>query len=95
LKIISAPKASSPIIFAFELKLLHELGLEPDLTETHLTAGTKKIAAMLTQKDFHAVKNLKLAKSQVEELRQFLHGFLIFHLGRLPKGRMNALADEI
>jgi hypothetical protein len=26
------------------------------------------------------------------ELRQFLHGFLIFHMGRLPRGRAAALA---
>ena len=27
----------------------------------------------------------------VRALRQFLHGFLIFHLGKLPKGREDAL----
>jgi DNA repair protein RecO (recombination protein O) len=86
---------SGQMIFAFELKLLRELGLSPDLAETHLTAGTKKIAAMLLEKDFRASENLKLTKSQMEELRQFLHGFLIFHLGKLPKGRANALAEEI
>jgi DNA repair protein RecO (recombination protein O) len=86
---------SAQMIFAFELKMLSELGLEPDLAKGNLTAGTKKIAAILSQKDFDAVENLKLMKPQAEELRQFLHGFLIFHLGRLPKGRANALADQI
>jgi hypothetical protein len=38
---------------------------------------------------------LKLTRAQTGELRQFLHGFLIFHLGRLPKGRAAALADEV
>jgi DNA repair protein RecO (recombination protein O) len=85
---------AAQIIFAFEWKLLHELGLEPDLTETHLTAGTKKIAEILFQKNFGAIANLKLMKPQVEEFRQFLHGFLIFHLDKLPKGRANALAEE-
>jgi hypothetical protein len=33
------------------------------------------------------VARLKLSEGQVRELRHFLHGFLIFHLGRIPKGR--------
>jgi hypothetical protein len=36
---------------------------------------------------------LKLSADQGSELRQFLHNFLIFHLGRLPRGRAAALAD--
>lgn len=95
LKALGAQKSPVQMIFAFELKLLHELGLAPDLAETHLPQGTKKIAAILAQKDFCAAENLKLMKPQVEELRQFLHGFLIFHLGKLPKGRVHALAGEI
>lgn len=88
-------KPSAAIVFAFELKLLRELGLEPDWAKTNLAAGTKKIAAILSQKDFTAGGNLKLTKSQIEELRQFLHGFLIFHLGKLPKGRAAALAEGV
>jgi hypothetical protein len=34
---------------------------------------------------------LKLSVGQAAELRQFLHGFLIYHLGRLPEGRASAL----
>jgi recombinational DNA repair protein (RecF pathway) len=83
------------MIFAFELKLLHELGLEPDLAETNLSAGTKKIAAILLQKNFSSAENLKLMKPQIEELRKFLHGFLIFHLGKLPKGRSAAVSGQI
>jgi DNA repair protein RecO len=92
---LRAQKPSAQIVFAFELKLLRELGLEPAWAKTSLAAGTKKIAAIFSQKDFTAGKNLKLTRSQMEELRQFLHGFLIFHLGKLPKGRAAALADEI
>jgi hypothetical protein len=36
---------------------------------------------------------LMFTDRQVEELRRFLHGFLIFHLGRLPRGHTAALAD--
>lgn len=80
-------------VFAFELKLLQELGLEPNLAESSLAAGTKKIAAILAEKDFLTAWNLKLTDAQTVELRQFLHGFMIFHLGRLPKGRAAALED--
>ena len=87
--------AAPQIIFALELKLLHELGLEPNLAETRLAPGTKKIAGILAQGDWAAAVRLKLTDTQVVELRQFLHGFLISHLGRLPRGRGVALAGEI
>jgi DNA repair protein RecO (recombination protein O) len=79
-------------VFAFELKLLRELGLEPDLAESHLTAGGAKIVANLLAGDWSAISRLKLAESQKQELRQWLHGFLIFHLGKLPRGRAAAVA---
>jgi len=95
LKRLCEQKSPAQIVFSFELKLLHELGLEPDWARTNLTAGTRKIAAILCEKDFRTAGNLKLTKPQILELRQFLHGFLIFHLGKLPKGRASALADEV
>jgi DNA repair protein RecO (recombination protein O) len=78
-------------IFAFELKLLRELGLEPGPAGAHLTPGTKKIAAALLDGGWETNARLKLADEQNRELRQWLHGFLIFHLGRLPRGRNAAL----
>jgi len=88
-------KTAPQLVFAFELKLLRELGLEQNLAETNLAAGTKKLAGILAQKDWAASLRLKLTATQIIELRQFLHGFLIFHLGRLPKGRAVALTEEI
>ena len=81
-------------IFALELKLLRELGLAPELTETRLTPGAKKIVQTLLESDWTAGSRLKLSAAQIEELAQFLHGFLIFHLGKLPRGRAAALALE-
>jgi DNA repair protein RecO (recombination protein O) len=80
-------------IFAFELKFLRELGLEPDFAETRLTPGAKKIVQNLLENDWTNISRLKLTTAQAEELRQFLHGFLIFHLGKLPRGRAGALAE--
>lgn len=74
-------------LFAFEIKLLHELGLAPDLAENKLTAGARQIAGAFSVGDWPAVARLKLSEGQLQELRHFLHGFLIFHLGRIPRGR--------
>jgi DNA repair protein RecO (recombination protein O) len=74
-------------IFALELKFLHQLGLEPDLDETRLAPGTKKIVQSLLENDWTNGSRLKLSDAQHNELRHWLHGFLIFHLGKLPRGR--------
>jgi DNA repair protein RecO (recombination protein O) len=87
-------KSAPQIVLAFELKLLYELGLKPDLRETKLTPGAKQIVRALTRADWPAGSRLKPTAAQAGELRQFLHGFLIFHLGRLPRGRAAALANE-
>jgi DNA repair protein RecO (recombination protein O) len=81
----------SHYIFAFELKLLAELGLEPDLGKSHLSAGAREIVKMLTRQDWEAIAKLKTSVRQVEELSQFLHGFLVFHLGKIPSGRFAAV----
>ena len=79
--------AQPQTIFAFELKFLHELGLAPDLDEVKLTPGTRQIVGALTTQDWPMIARLKLSEAQTAELKRFLHGFLIFHLGRIPKGR--------
>jgi DNA repair protein RecO (recombination protein O) len=87
--------AEPQMIFAFELKLLHELGLKPDLEKTRLSPGLKKIIRILVQDDWPVCARLKLTSDQTKELREFLHGFLIFHLDRLPRGRAKVLPNEI
>ena len=79
------------LIFGFELKLLVELGLEPDLSQTQLTGGAKALIQNLEHAEWTRISRLRLNPAQLKELRQFLQGFLIFHLGRLPKGRDAAL----
>jgi len=81
-------------IFTFELKLLEELGLQPDLEDSKLTPGAKLIAKALAEKEWAPITRLKLSQAQNTELRQFLHGFLIFHLGKLPVGRNKAVAPS-
>jgi len=78
-------------IFAFELKLLKELGLKPAAAKMRLSAGAKQIVKAMIKQDWPALARLRLSDAQVTELRQFLHGFLIYYLDRLPPGRAAAL----
>jgi hypothetical protein len=77
-------------VFAFEFKLLRELGLQPELEKTRLNPGTKLLANALTESDWQMIARLRPSEAQIKELNQFLHGFLIFHLGKIPKGRGSA-----
>jgi DNA repair protein RecO (recombination protein O) len=81
-------------IFALELKLLEELGLNPDLGKSQLAAATKNLVNELLAADWPEIAELKASTVQARELRQFLHGFLIFHLGKIPKGRAECLGTS-
>ncbi len=81
-------------VLAFELKLLQEMGLAPDLESTRLTPGSRKMAQVLLAYEYPMIQRIELSAAQHTELRQWLHGFLIFNLGRLPKGREMALAGH-
>jgi DNA repair protein RecO (recombination protein O) len=78
-------------VFAFELKLLEELGQGPDLQDATLSEGARHLAATLTRGDWPLIARLKLSDAQTRELRQFLHGFMIYHLERIPAARTAAL----
>ena len=88
---MSAKPLSEPTIFSFELKLLTELGLKPDLATSSLNPGTRQLVNAFTVRDWPVVARLRPTAEQAAELRHFLHGFLIYHLGRIPKGRDSAL----
>jgi DNA repair protein RecO (recombination protein O) len=88
---LTETSAQPHLVFAFELKLLAELGLDPDLIKGHLTAGARLIVKMLKEEDWSAISNLKTSSAQTVELSQFLHGFLIYHLGKIPAGRLAAV----
>lgn len=78
-----APQA----VTTFELKLLDELGLMPDLESTRLQPGTKILMRKMAESSWDDIGRLKPAPAQAEEIRRFLNGFLIYQFGRLPKGR--------
>ena len=82
-------------VFALELKLLRELGLEPDPAEARLTPGARKLLQALMENDWENGARLKLTGEQDHELRRFLHGFLSLHLGPPPRGRAAALGGTV
>jgi len=79
------------LVFAFELKHLRDLGLAPDPAQSRLSPEAARLAARLTEADWDEINELRATAPLARELQQFLHGFLIYHLDRLPKGRANAL----
>jgi DNA repair protein RecO (recombination protein O) len=83
--------ARSATIFAFEMKLLDELGLKPDLAQTPLSAGSRQLLQKFTGADWPDLFRLRLSAAQESEIRKYLHRFLIYHLGKLPRARTAAL----
>jgi DNA repair protein RecO (recombination protein O) len=91
LESLCAHEPSSQLVLTFELKMLVELGLEPDWKEAKLSPGTKKIVEAMLQRDFVSILSVKPTDKQLTELLQFLHGFIIFHLGKMPPGRAQSV----
>jgi DNA repair protein RecO (recombination protein O) len=87
LKHLSKQPAQSQTLFAFEVKLLSELGLQPDMEDDKLSPDLKQILRILLVSEWSALSRLKLSKPQITSLRQFLHGFLVYHLGKIPVTR--------
>jgi DNA repair protein RecO (recombination protein O) len=84
---LSGAPGSKCALFAFELKLLRELGLQPDLSSASLTPGARQAADRLLQLDWPAIRPLRLTQAQSIELDRFLRAFLLYHLGRIPPSR--------
>ncbi len=78
-------------ILSFEVRLLHELGLTPEWTEHRLTPGTASLAQSLMTAPSALLDRVQGTDAQLKELSRFLHGFLVFNLERVPKGRDAAL----
>jgi DNA repair protein RecO (recombination protein O) len=75
------------MVFAFEIKLLSELGLQPDFEQEKLNPDLKQILRILLVSDWSALSRLKLSETQTTAVRRYLHGFLIYHVGKIPLTR--------
>ena len=81
-------------IFAYELKLLRLLGLEPDVENTRLSGETCKLVSALLDLPWTELASLKATGAQVRELQQFLHGFLQFLTHLFKCGRLTDYIPE-
>lgn len=91
LNYLPAQPPQARTIFSFELKLLEELGLGPELSSVTLKPETRELLKQLTENSWPDLSRLNPSRHQVSELNQFLHGFLTYHLGKIPSGRKTAL----
>jgi DNA repair protein RecO (recombination protein O) len=93
LRHLSSHPPQPQTVFSFELKLLADLGLKPDLAKSQLNPGARQLVKALTDSDWPVMVRLIPSQEQLRELHQFLHGFLQYHLGSIPKARAGALAS--
>ena len=82
---------SSPALaLRFELRLLVGLGLAPDLAQAALDAKGRQIvrtwidAPLASALDSPSPRDLR-------SINQWLHGYLIYHLGKYPRARTSAI----
>jgi DNA repair protein RecO (recombination protein O) len=91
---LAQSQAEPRTVMAFELKLLTELGLRPDFESSAITPGTKMLLKRLIETDWIRLSRLKFSEVQTVEARNFLHGFLAHHLGKVLPARSAALRKE-
>jgi recombinational DNA repair protein (RecF pathway) len=78
-------------VLAFELKLLAHHGQSPDLNSMSISEGTRRVVERLTQGNWEGIARLRPSQAQIVEISRFLHDFMIYHVGRVPRGRGAAL----
>ncbi|MBI2947283.1 MAG: DNA repair protein RecO [Verrucomicrobia bacterium] len=74
-------------VYAFEAKLLQELGLAPDLSQCPLTPAAKAEFSRIAQADWSTLPEVALPEEQSVEIGRFLRGLIAFHFDRVPGGR--------
>jgi DNA repair protein RecO (recombination protein O) len=87
-----APGAAPGRVYALELKMLSELGLEPDWNTGRLSAETRDAAGRLIKSGWKTISQVALPPPVATELRRYLHGVLIYQFGRLARGREAAVS---
>lgn len=86
------PGAKATQVMALELKLLEVLGLSPDLETSRLPTPSRELAAWLLRASWEELGGLTVAAPALESLAGYLRVFLAQHLGRVPRGRQEALS---
>ena len=88
---VNRQESKPATVLAFELKYLAEMGHLPDLDASRLSSAVREWAGALVSEDWEMVGKDESPPGAEMGLAQFLHGFLIYEFGRLPRGRGEAL----
>lgn len=81
-------------VFALEIKLLDQMGLNPVGQAASISAGSLEIMRRLGDLSFEKLSTLHASEKQAYELGNYLHWFLDFHMGKLARGRNKALGVD-
>jgi hypothetical protein len=80
------------LVYAFEIKLLNELGFNPPLTDDRLSEESAKLMEQLSVLNWASITELKPNRSGAEKLSKFLEEFIQHNLEHAPKGRSQLLS---
>ncbi|MBM3835627.1 MAG: DNA repair protein RecO [Verrucomicrobia bacterium] len=84
--------AQNSTVYAFEIKLLAELGLSPVLAESRLTAGSREILRKLLASDWEQLSRLKLSPAQSREIDLYLFHIMSGNWRKVLPSRSAALS---
>jgi DNA repair protein RecO (recombination protein O) len=91
LEVLPQHTSDAVLVFAFEMKLLADLGLKPDLAQANLTPGTRELLEQLGRADWNFAARLRLSPAQQQESNQFLQRLIAYELGTVLKARAAAV----
>ncbi|MSU22122.1 MAG: DNA repair protein RecO [Pedosphaera sp.] len=94
LKSLTEASPQALTVYAFETKLLHQLGLKPDFRKAQLSPGSAEILERISSANWTAIQRIKPSQSQDGEIGKFLAGFIQYNVGKLPRGRPAAVGFE-
>jgi hypothetical protein len=83
--------AQPALVFAFELKLLQELGICPPVRSPSVSPGTTAAMRYLLCSSWASLSLLQITIAQATEINRFLLQALSGHFHRLPRGRESAI----
>ena len=75
------------LVYAFEIKFLHELGLAPPCDDNRLGIQAAKLMEQLSVLNWKGITELKPTGSETGQLSKFLENFIKHNLDHFPKGR--------
>ncbi len=81
------PPADGRFLLSFELKLLSESGLGPNISELELSSRPKDLMHILANSDWAVLPALNLDKQELRLISKFLENYIAHHLGSVPRGR--------